>query len=95
MSRWLQSGRRRDLCYLLAADGELRGQELKTRLESRYGDRVEPKAFYGSLAALVAAGHVEERSDGVHDVYALSAVGERLLREHHEWVSSLLDDLDD
>ncbi|WP_290810109.1 helix-turn-helix transcriptional regulator [Halovivax sp.] len=86
MTKWLQSGRRRDTCYILADEGELRGQELKSRLESHYDARIEPSAFYGSLSALVEAGHVEVRTEGISDVYALTEAGERRLREHYEWV---------
>ncbi|WP_049928253.1 PadR family transcriptional regulator [Halopiger goleimassiliensis] len=94
MGKWLQSGRRRDVCYLLAAaeDGELRGQQLKSRLESHYDDRLEPKAFYGSLSALVDAGFVEKRTDGIHDVYALTDAGRRRVREHYQWVRECLEE---
>lgn len=92
MTKWLQSGRRRDLCFLLAADGDLRGQQLKSRLESHYDDRLEPKAFYGSLSALVDAGVVEKRTDGIHDVYALTDAGEKRVREHYAWVRDCLED---
>ncbi|MFU8869014.1 helix-turn-helix transcriptional regulator [Natronococcus sp.] len=91
MSKWLQSGRRRDLCFLLAAEGELRGQQLKSRLESHYDDRLEPKSFYGSLSALVEAGFVEKRTEGLHDVYALTEAGDRRVREHGEWVRACLE----
>lgn len=94
MSKWLQSGRRRDVCYLLAAaeDGELRGQQLKSRLESHYDERLEPKSFYGSLSALQDQGFVEKRTDGIHDAYALTDAGERRLEEHYAWVSDCLED---
>ncbi|WP_455448635.1 PadR family transcriptional regulator [Natrinema thermotolerans] len=93
MTKWLRSGRRRDICFLLAAaaDGELRGQQLKTRLESHYDDRLEPKSFYGSLSALVDAGFVEKRTEGLHDVYALTEAGERRMRDHADWVGACLD----
>ena len=91
MSKWLQSGRRRDICYLLAGAGELRGQELKSRLESHYDDRIEPSAFYGSLTALVDAGYVVEEADGLHDVYHLTVPGERRLREHVSWIERTLE----
>ncbi|MEY7848006.1 PadR family transcriptional regulator [Natrarchaeobius sp. A-rgal3] len=94
MSKWLQSGRRRDVCVLLVADGPLRGQQLKSRLEAHYDDRLEPKSFYGSLSALVDAGFVEKRTDGIHDVYALTDAGERRVREHFEWVRDCVDDPD-
>lgn len=94
MGKWLQSGRRRDVCFLLAAagDGQLRGQQLKSRLETHYDERLEPKAFYGSLSALVEAGFVEKRTEGIHDVYALTDAGERRLRDHVQWVEACLED---
>ncbi|ELZ25425.1 PadR family transcriptional regulator [Natrinema limicola] len=94
MSKWLRSGRRRDICFLLAAadDVELRGQQLKSRLESHYDDRLEPKSFYGSLSALVDAGFVEKRTEGLHDVYALTDAGERRTQAHAEWVRACLED---
>ncbi|WP_246999601.1 PadR family transcriptional regulator [Halosolutus gelatinilyticus] len=91
MAKWLQSGRRRDTCVLLAAGGEMRGQRLKSQLESHYDEHIEPKSFYGSLSALVDAGFVEERTEGIHDVYALTEAGERRVREHYEWMRSSLD----
>ncbi|WP_254767643.1 PadR family transcriptional regulator [Salinilacihabitans rarus] len=90
MAKWLRSGRRRDLCLLLAAGGEMRGQQLKSALESHYDERVEPTAFYGSLSALVDAGFVEKRTEGLHDVYSLTEAGERRTREHGEWVRKCL-----
>lgn len=94
MSKWLRSGRRRDVCALLAAEGECHGQRLKSRLEAHYDERLEPKSFYGSLSALVDAGFVEERTEGIHDVYALTDAGETRLREHAEWLCSRLEAAD-
>lgn len=91
MTKWLQSGRRRDICVLLAADPELHGQQLKSRLESHYDDRIEPKAFYGTLSALVDTGFVEKRTEGIHDVYALTEAGDRRVREHYEWMGECLE----
>ncbi|THE62789.1 PadR family transcriptional regulator [Salinadaptatus halalkaliphilus] len=92
MSKWLQSGRRRDICVLLAAEGELRGQQLKSRLESHYDDRLEPKSFYGSLSALVDAGFVTTGTDGIHDVYRLTDAGQRRVNDHYEWLQTCLED---
>ena len=92
MAKWLQSGRRRDICYLLAAEGELRSQQVKSRLESHYDEHVEPRSFYGSLSALVDAGFVEKRTEGIHDVYGLTAAGDRRVRDHYAWVSDCLED---
>ena len=83
------------MCYLLLAADSLRGQQLKSRLESHYDDRLDPKSFYGSLTALVDAGIVEERTEGIHDVYTLTAAGERRLRDHVSWVEHCLDAADD
>lgn len=84
--RWHQSGTRRDICILLADAGELRGQRLKTRLESRYDKSLDPKRFYGTLDRLVESGHVEKRVEGLYDVYSLTDVGESALREQFEWM---------
>lgn len=92
MTKWLQSGRRRDLCIFLAADGGLTGQKLKTRLERHYDERIEPKSFYGALSALVDSGFVEKRSDGIADVYDLTDAGERRVGEQYEWMSEMLDE---
>ncbi|WP_254862497.1 helix-turn-helix transcriptional regulator [Halovivax gelatinilyticus] len=88
MSKWLQSGRRRDICYLLIGTDGLRGQQLKSELESHYDERIEPSSFYGSLSALVDAGFLTNETDGVHDVYALSETGERRVHSHVEWVTA-------
>ena len=92
MAKWLQSGRRRDICILLAAadDGELTGQRLKTRLESRYDTRIEPRSFYGALEAMEDAGFLTRRTDGIADKYALTEAGERRLREQFEWMRESL-----
>lgn len=92
MTKWLRSGRRRDICFLLAAaeDGELRGQQLKSRLESHYDEHIDPQSFYGTLSALEESGFVEKRTEGLHDVYALTEGGRRRVREHYEWVRECL-----
>jgi len=94
MTKWLQSGRRRDVCVLLAGaeDGELSGQRLKTRLESRYETRIEPRSFYGALEAMEKAGFVERRTDGIADKYSLTDAGEKRLREQYQWMREHLGD---
>ena len=91
MTKWLQSGRRRDICILLAERDDCRGQELKSALESHYDERIEPRSFYDSLSALVDSGLVETRTDGLHDVYYLSEGGARRLDEHYEWMREHLE----
>ena len=86
MTKWLTSGRRRDMCVILAGEGECTGQALKTRLSKHYDERIDPESFYGALSALVDAGFVEEREEGIADVYSLTEAGEYRLREHFEWM---------
>jgi len=92
MTRWLQSGTRRDICVLIAGadEGELPAQKLKTRLERHYDTRIEPKRFYGSLEDLQRKGFVESRTEELTDVYALTDAGEKRLRDHYEWLQSQL-----
>ncbi len=94
MSKWLHSGRRRDLCALLYEAGELRAQSLKSRLESHYDERIDPQSFYGTLSALVDAGFLDRRTEGIADVYTLTEAGECALLAHYEWLSERLQDAD-
>jgi DNA-binding PadR family transcriptional regulator len=86
MTRWLQSGRRRDICTLLYDAGPLRGQSLKTRLEDHYDTHIDSKSFYGALSSLEGKGFVEQRTEGIHDAYALTEAGERRVEDHFEWM---------
>lgn len=88
--KFLQSGRRRDLCALLAGE-RLQAQALKSRLESHYDERIEPKSFYGALDALEDSGFVETETDGIHDVYVLTEAGENRLRGHYDWLTEQLE----
>lgn len=94
MTRWLQSGTRRDICVLIAGseDGELPAQKLKTRLERHYDTRIEPKQFYGALEDLERKGFVDSHTEGLTDVYALTDGGQRRLQAHYEWLNDQLDD---
>ena len=91
MTKFLQSGRRRDICALLAGE-QLQAQALKSRLESHDGERIEPKSFYGALDAMEDAGFVTTETEGIHDVYVLTDAGEARLREHYEWLTEQLQD---
>lgn len=91
MGKWHHSGTRRDVCAFLYEAGELHGQALKTRLESRYDARIDPKRFYGVLRSLTDAGHVAKREQGIHDVYALTEAGEKGLLEHYEWLMERIE----
>jgi DNA-binding PadR family transcriptional regulator len=92
MPKRLQSGRRRDVCAILADAGQATGQRPKTRLEAHYDERIDPRSFYGALSALEDAGFVEKRTEGIADVYSLSDAGETRLREHFEWLRANLED---
>jgi len=94
MPKWLQSGRRRDVCVIVAGAGELSGQKLKTRLERHYDERIDPQSFYGALSAMADAGFVETRTEGVADLYSLTDAGEERLGEHVDWMREHLDDTD-
>ncbi|MEF8757256.1 MAG: PadR family transcriptional regulator [Halobacteriales archaeon] len=86
MSRWLQSGIRRDLCVVIHALDGPTGQEVKTALEERYDDRADPRTVHGALDELETAGYVTTRVDGLHDRYALTDAGEAALLDHYEWL---------
>ena len=92
MTKFLRSGRRRDLCVLLAGAGELSSQQLKTRLEAHYEERIDPKSFYGTLEALVDSGFLEVRTVGLADRYSLTEGGRRRLDEHVAWLREHVDE---
>jgi len=85
MAKFLQSGRRRDICVLLAEDPR-QAQSLKTALESHYDERIDPQSFYGALETLVDNGFLETRREGIHDVYVLTDAGRARLEDHVAWV---------
>jgi DNA-binding PadR family transcriptional regulator len=85
MSRFLQSGRRRDICGILAGKS-LQAQALKSQLESHYETRIDPKSFYGALDALEQQGFIETQTNGIHDVYTLSTKGKVRLDDHLDWM---------
>ena len=78
------------MCVLLA-DESLQAQALKSRLESHYDERIDPRSFYAALDALEDAGFIEARTEGIHDIYSLTDPGDRLLREHVQWVLEHVD----
>ncbi|WP_418286392.1 PadR family transcriptional regulator [Halorubrum sp. DTA46] len=92
MAKWLHSGRRRDICTLLYDAGELRAQSLKNRIESHYDERIDPRSFYATLNSLVESGHLDRRTEGLADVYALTDAGERGVRDHYEWLTEQLEE---
>lgn len=90
MTQFLQSGRRRDMCILLASEG-LQAQALKSRLESHYDERIDPRSFYAALDTLEENGFVDTRTEGIHDIYELSDEGRTRLVEHLEWALEYVD----
>ena len=83
---WFASGMRRDICILLYED-EQRAQSVKTALQRRYNRRIRQKQFEGCVNALVDAGHVERRVEGIADVLALTEAGERGVKKQQEWLA--------
>jgi DNA-binding PadR family transcriptional regulator len=90
--RWLHSGLRRDVCVVVASLDRPTAQRAKSTLARRYDERIEPRTFYGALDALVDGGHLERETDGIHDRYALTPAGARLMDAHFAWVRERLDD---
>jgi len=95
MSRWLQSGLRRDLCTVIHALDGPTGQQVKTTVEDHYDDRLEPRTVHGALAELETAGYVTTRTEGLHDRYALTDAGEAALHDHYEWLRESIGERDD
>lgn len=91
MARWLASGLRRDIVFLLAGLDRPTGQELKRALEDHYEDHVSPSEFYGALDTLEDGGFVDSRPDGVHDRYQLTDAGRRSLETHYDWIAELVE----
>ncbi|PSP37704.1 multidrug DMT transporter permease [Halobacteriales archaeon QH_7_65_31] len=87
---WFASGMRRDICTLLY-DETQRAQSVKTALQRRYDRRIRPKQFEGCVNALVDAGHVERRVDGIADVLALTEAGESGVERQREWLAEQVD----
>ncbi|SMO84439.1 PadR family transcriptional regulator [Halorubrum cibi] len=91
MTKWFHSGRRRDCCALIYEAGELRAQSLKSRLETHYDERLDPQSFYATLTAMVEAGYLARRAEGLGDVYTLTDAGEAALLDHYEWLSERVE----
>ena len=87
---WFASGMRRDICTLLY-DETQRAQSVKTALQRRYDRRIRPKQFEGCVNALVDAGHVERRVEGIADVLALTETGEAGVERQREWLAEQVD----
>jgi len=95
MTKWLQSGRRRDICILLAGEDGLNAQTLKTRLERHYDERIDPQSFYGALSAMVDSGFLQKETEGIADLYSLTDAGAARLDEQHAWMCEQLDAVQD
>jgi len=86
VTKWLQSGLRRDVCILLAGEEPLHAQQLKARIGERYDERIDPATFRRALDALVETGHLEVESDGIHDAYALTEAARSMVEAQFEWM---------
>ena len=94
VTKFLASGRRRDLLVLVYSLGNPREQELKRELEVHYEERLSPGEFYGSLDQLVENGFLTKSVDGVHDRYELTAAGRDALLEHVRWLETQMENRD-
>lgn len=92
MSKWLESGLRRDVCVVVAGEGNPTQQSVKRAVERKNDDRLDPKRFRGAVQKLASAGLVEREQDGLHDRLSLTEAGEQRLRDHREWEREYLDD---
>jgi DNA-binding PadR family transcriptional regulator len=95
MSKWLQSGLRRDVCVVVASEGDPTQQSVKRAIERKNDDRIRPKRFNGAVEKLEKANIITREPDGVHDRLLLTEAGEQRLREHREWERERLADWDD
>jgi len=90
MSKWLESGLRRDVCVVVAGEGNPTQQSVKRAVERKNDDRIDPKRFRGSVQKLESAGIVEREQDGLHDRLSLTEAGEERLRAHRAWEADYL-----
>ncbi|MEE6209061.1 PadR family transcriptional regulator [Salarchaeum sp. III] len=92
MSRWLQSGLRRDVCITIAGLDDPTVSGVKRALEKRYESRVRPKTYHGAIDGLESQGLVERTADGAHERVALTETGAADLRAQFEWMADTLAD---
>jgi DNA-binding PadR family transcriptional regulator len=92
MSKWLQSGLRRDICVVVASEGDPTQQSVKRAVERKNDDRIRPKRFNGAVEKLEKANFLTREPDGVHDRLSLTDAGAQRLQEHLEWVDERLAD---
>ncbi|MFC3477234.1 PadR family transcriptional regulator [Halobacterium litoreum] len=90
MSKWLESGLRRDVCVVVCGEGDPTQQAVKRAIERKNDDRIRPKRFNGAVKKLESAGILERTPDGLHDRLSLTEAGETRLREHREWEAEYL-----
>jgi DNA-binding PadR family transcriptional regulator len=92
MSKWLESGLRRDVCVVVAGEGDPTQQAVKRAVERKNDDRIKPRRFSGAVEKLESAGILAREQDGLHDRLTLTDAGEERLREHREWEAGVLGD---
>lgn len=92
MSKWLSSGLRRDVCVVVASEGDPTQQSVKRAIERKNDERIRPKRFDGAVRKLEDANILAREPDGVHDRLRLTDAGATRLREHREWVDERLAD---
>ncbi|MFC4359451.1 PadR family transcriptional regulator [Halobium salinum] len=85
MTKWLQSGLRRDICIAVAGLDDPTGRAVKREVEKKYEETVRPKTFVGAMNALVDDGFLDREPDGIHERYALTPAGRERLDEQFAW----------
>ena len=77
----------RDLLWVLADEGGLKGVDARTQLEDYYGEPVNHGQVYPNLDDLVDLGLVEKaKADGRTNAYSLTEEGRRALSARQAWI---------
>ena len=83
----------RDVLWVLADEPELKGIDVKRRLEDYYGEHVTHSQMYPNLNDLVDEGLIEkEELDGRTNVHSLTEAGRRALSARQAWIGGADDE---
>ena len=82
----------RDVLWVLVDESNLKGVDVKRRLEEYYGDHVNHAQLYPNLDDLVDEGLVEKaHADGRTNAYSLTEAGRRALSARRAWIGGEID----
>ena len=86
MTKWLQSGLRRDVCIAVVGLDRPTGQEIKAELEQTQERTIQEGQLYRNLNVLVDRGLVEKHpGTGRTNTYRNTDDGDAAARELHDW----------